>query len=275
MTTRQLSPEAIDLQAKIEDQQAQLHTLQDENQQLRRRQQAQFRFADLPLELRGLIWQHALPDARVLRVSLIPAKWDSNGRYDPAIFIFCSARPPALLHACRESREAALAQFKPFFEGDGSRPVYFRPKFDVLYLDMTAVLFFAALYPEVNEIESIAVPSDIPNALLGDEASNLRYLRGMKRLLLVTPLESPEPISQCCTSVEFSPDGTGRQQASEWEKFMNDRRPSLCNALHVEAVVGKLVCQNSYPVWTKPNLLGRGEAADLSSVSQLPEEGRS
>lgn len=167
---------------------------------------------------------------------------------------FCSARPPALLHTCGEPREVALAHFKPFFEkgyeSKTSRPIYFRPKLDILYID--SVNFRIPLeYPEVNEVETIAIPmQSLCNFWIAGEPSEFCF-RGMTRLLLVTALERPWPSNRCCATVELSPDADSKARELEWTDYIARERlyrnvRSVPNIQHVEAVIGKFVRENRY-----------------------------
>lgn len=117
-----------------------------------------------------------MAERRVLRISELP-----RGEYDfgPALLaeiFFCSAHLPALLHACGEFREFALACFEPFFgkdsEGKIPGPIYFRPKLDILYLDSERVYGLALENPDINKTDSIAIPNYLkPNRVWSGDAS--------------------------------------------------------------------------------------------------------
>ncbi|QSS66997.1 hypothetical protein I7I51_03209 [Histoplasma capsulatum] len=231
------------LQAEIEDLTARLRKVEAENQQLRYQQGTCFPLMELPPEIRILVWKNALPNRRVLRISELPASG-----YEPREKMFCSARPPVLLHICRESREVALAHFRPFFsEKCGSempRPIYFRPKLDILYIDVMFLDEITSEYPEVNEIESIAIPIRSPRNL--DLSGKMT---GMKSLFFVTALEEPWPWNRCCSTVELSPNPDRKERELEWTDYISmircyernfPNRPKVPNIEHVEAVVGKL-----------------------------------
>jgi len=246
-------PKIHNLQAKIKDLESQLRTLQDENHQLRRQQGISFYlFINLPFEIRASIWEYALPDRRVLRVSDLPVP-DLPNVYHSAGIFFCSAYPPALLHVCQESRKVALTQFKSFFEkgwrGEISRPIYFRPKLDVLYLDSERLGGIARDNPEINEIESIAIPNRLctePERIWS--ANNQPCFQGMKRLLLVEASEWPS--NRCCATVELSPDAASKQKELKWTEYIARQRDFdpdyVPNIQQVEAVVAELVYNNSY-----------------------------
>ncbi|OJD20358.1 hypothetical protein ACJ73_08310 [Blastomyces percursus] len=237
------------LQAEIEDLKARLRKVEAENQQLRYQQGTCFPLMELPPEIRILVWKNALPNRRVLRISELPASG-----YEPREKMFCSARPPVLLHICKESRDVALAHFRPFFrEICGSkmpRPIYFRPKLDILYIDVMSPDEITSEYPEVNEIESIAIPIQSPRNL--DLSGKMT---GMKSLFLVTALEEPWPWNRCCSTIELSPNPDRKERELEWTDYISmirryernfPNRPKFPNVEHVEAVVGKLVCNNCY-----------------------------
>ncbi|OJD27146.1 hypothetical protein ACJ73_01454 [Blastomyces percursus] len=238
------------LQAEIEDLKARLRKVEAENQQLRYQQATCFPLMELPPEIRVLVWKDALPNRRVLRISELPASG-----YEPGEKMFCSARPPVLLHVCVESREVALAHFKPFFrekcESKMPRPIYFRPKLDILYIDVRTPDDISEEYPEVNEIESIAIQIRPPRSI------DLRgTMTGMTSLFLVTALEEPWPLNRCCSTVELSPDPARKESELEWTDYISRMRrrdrnnfpplPKFPNIQHVEAVVGKLVRNNCY-----------------------------
>ncbi|KAM5357450.1 hypothetical protein ACJZ2D_016250 [Fusarium nematophilum] len=240
-----LPPYVRDLIAENENLKAQLRAVEDDNREPRRQHGKSF--MDLALELRLLIWEFALPDRRVLRVAELPT---ARGTYEPGPAFFCSARPPALLHVCRESREVALTHFRPLFKkniesGEITRPIYFRPKFDILYLDLDWYGRIAS-YPEVDEIESIALPHDgnKPSRVWGDG-----LFAGMTRLLLVAALDQPWPANRCCETVEFLPDPASKEEELEWIDYIAKARGSdddVPNIRHVEAVVAKRVRKNWY-----------------------------
>lgn len=84
------------------------------------------RFMDLPVEIRLLIWHFASTGGRV--VELQWSRWEMGFNNSAA------PRPAAVLHACRESREAALKVFRPYFGMRGQRkPIYVDPVNDVLF----------------------------------------------------------------------------------------------------------------------------------------------
>jgi hypothetical protein len=107
-------------------------------------------FNNLPLELRYLVWEYALPDARLIQVEARPI--GTYNPYDPSwsrsgIFFHSDAfNPPALLSACRESREIALAAFQICFYATPDSinirdevlitnpPVWFQPERGTIYL---------------------------------------------------------------------------------------------------------------------------------------------
>ncbi|KAK2059325.1 hypothetical protein LY76DRAFT_29112 [Colletotrichum caudatum] len=118
MAVNQDSLEGQYLQAKIKD---------PENHQ----QQTHFRFADLVPELRELIWEQALPDRRIIRITEVAIE-EKKGT---SAFLG-HACVPALLHVCRESRNIALAHFELFFIEEvhlRDIPSVLRPKVDTRY----------------------------------------------------------------------------------------------------------------------------------------------
>ncbi|KLO99146.1 uncharacterized protein FFB20_15828 [Fusarium fujikuroi] len=232
-----LSPNIRDLLRENENLKAQLRAAKDYNRKHNGRS-----FMDLATELRLLIWNFSLPDQRVLRVTELPL-----GDLEQGLTFFRSARAPALLHTCRESREVALAHFKPFFEKGANnhaitRPIYFRPKVDILYIERDVYHSFG-LYPEVNEIESIALPRK--HEL--DELFQEDLFLGVKRVLIVKA-DHGWP-NRCCETIEFAPDPTRKEDELQWINDLNRLakvKSSIPKIESFEAVIGKRVIKNCY-----------------------------
>ncbi|KAK7425175.1 hypothetical protein QQX98_000090 [Neonectria punicea] len=92
---------------------------------------------DLPLEIRDLIWELALPDRRVFQVKKISRQrplTDATKQEDYFVFNIRHA-PPVPSRVCSESRATALR--KGFFlSPHGEHPgFWFNPDKDILYLD--------------------------------------------------------------------------------------------------------------------------------------------
>lgn len=210
-----------------------------------------FRFAYLPAELRRFIWEFSLPGPQVLRVTERCAAEDVE-------MFFCSARPPALLHACRESRYVASAHYKPFFRKGNSdtipRPIYFRPKIDILFLDFygpEGIDDFVLRHPDANKIESIAIRAEHPYSMWvrkDHEDGEPKYsFLGMKRLLSVNEEAIPKfPSNRCCASVELLPLSGGID--SEWTEYIAKERQSGRKVpdIEVKAVEAKFFRTHCY-----------------------------
>lgn len=215
-----------------------------ESQRLFHRIQPSFRFAYLPAELRRLIWGFSFPGPQVLRVT------ERCALDDDVEMLFCSARPPALLHACRESRHIALAHYEPFFMKGNDwtipRPIYFRPKIDVLFLDFfepDGLGDFVLRHPEANKIESIAIreePLPYPIWFRKEKNEPQYFFLGMKRLLLVEKEEGLRPPSnRCCSSVKLLPCAKPEIEIT-WTKYIAQEKDSghrVPNIEKVEAMV--------------------------------------
>ncbi|EWY99464.1 hypothetical protein FOYG_03507 [Fusarium oxysporum NRRL 32931] len=236
-----LSPIIRDLLRENESLKAQLRAAEDYNRKLRCHNGKSF--MDLAPELRLLIWNFALPDQRVLRVTELP----TPGGLELGLTFFCSARAPALLHTCRESREVALAHFKPFFKKGANnhtitRPIYFRPNVDILYIEGD-VYDSIGSYPEVNEIESIALSR---GHQLDDLFKEDLFL-GLKRVLIVKA-DRGWP-NRCCETIEFAPDPTRKEDELQWINELNRLakvRSNIPKIEHFEAVIGKRVIKKCY-----------------------------
>ncbi|KAF5554088.1 plp-dependent transferase, partial [Fusarium phyllophilum] len=105
--------------------------------------------------------------------------------HEPGPISFCSARSPVLLHVCREFREVVVEQFEPMFNKtieseEMTRPIYFRPKVDVLFLDLDWYGRIA-LYPEIDRIESVAFPRDHKQPIRGSDeyVPNMRHVEAV------------------------------------------------------------------------------------------------
>lgn len=128
-----------------------------------------------------------------------------------------------------------------------SRPIYIRPKLDVLFLDFLDISVLADTYPKVNEIESVAIHSRAVKTMIWEG----RGFSGMKKLLVVTsenPNERRLP-NRCCTAIKLSPDATDKAQL-EWEEALSSCPPwsrldFLAN-IQPEGVVAEFIHRNSY-----------------------------
>ncbi|KAF5661069.1 hypothetical protein FDENT_13600 [Fusarium denticulatum] len=236
-----------DLQAKPTVLNNHICTVANENQQLRRQHGTSFRLTNFPLELRMLVWERSLPSRRVLRITELPTTeyGHSSGRAS-----CCCVYPPVLLYVCRESRKFALAHFKLFFEESFGRralfkPTYIRPKLDVIYLDLDAYDEAAYGYPELDEVESIAVrwKDRAFHKIWHCGWEREPYFAAMTRLLLVTKRKRPYPAC-CCATVELLPDPDGQQEELEWTNFISWNKKSgydIPNIQHIEVVVENFI----------------------------------
>ncbi|PQE31388.1 hypothetical protein CJF32_00001970 [Rutstroemia sp. NJR-2017a WRK4] len=83
------------------------------------------RFCDLPGEVRTMIWNYALPGSRV--VDIIYDK-------DQDRYLSFNSPPPALLHACSESRQIASGVYNLCFATEShAANIYLRYDRDILY----------------------------------------------------------------------------------------------------------------------------------------------
>ncbi|KAF7548220.1 hypothetical protein G7Z17_g7214 [Cylindrodendrum hubeiense] len=101
-----------------------------------------FRLRDLPLEIRELIWEFALPQCRVFHVKGMSRQrlWMPPDSRDMYFKFHINHPPPVALHVCSEARTVALR--KGFFlspheaRPHGEHPgFWFNPDKDILYLD--------------------------------------------------------------------------------------------------------------------------------------------
>jgi hypothetical protein len=72
------------------------------------------KFPRLPAEIRSMIWEYALPDARVYEVLDAPNAKQRTPAHDGLMFANVHPEPPpALASVCRESRSFVLHNYKP------------------------------------------------------------------------------------------------------------------------------------------------------------------
>ncbi|KAF4634754.1 hypothetical protein G7Y89_g3340 [Cudoniella acicularis] len=91
------------------------------------------KFRELPPELRLIIWEFAMPAARLIQAIGI-------GKGRTAVCFLTrdnNLAPPAILHACYESREFALKTYTPITLDPWKRtqPIFFAKKRDTLYFE--------------------------------------------------------------------------------------------------------------------------------------------
>jgi hypothetical protein len=98
------------------------------------------RFGELPFEIREQIWQYALPDGQNVVIIRGPLRWDSRypcienslNQKDPRNGNLASYQPPALLHACQQSRAVGLKTYHRCFNKQLGKPVLFNLSKDLL-----------------------------------------------------------------------------------------------------------------------------------------------
>ena len=175
-----------------------------------------------------------------------------------------------LLHTCKESRQIALQHFKPFFLNQvvrtTTRPIYFRPKLDVLFIDLYDVedIFDLVRYfPEVNEIEIIAMPLSLRRRCIwgpftnpGDEDNNEdagnheQYCCvSMKNLLLVRHITTTRLSNRCCATITMLDDFAGRNKVLKWKRYVQRKRhldSKVPDVRHIKAVTAEVVCHHCY-----------------------------
>lgn len=115
-------------------------------------------FSPLPPELRTRVWELTEAEPRIVEVFTRPP----NYTYGHFRYVKSTTRPPALLHACSESRRRALARslyVRAFTSG--SQPRYTWVNFE---MDMIAVkpIFFDPIKPEKPLIQRLRMegPND-------------------------------------------------------------------------------------------------------------------
>jgi hypothetical protein len=193
--------------------QVKVHDLQEENRLLRARSRCgslpdsggfkQETFErKIPLEIRKLIWQYTLLASRIIQFTV---REDHGGSF------FSGSTPPVALHICSESRQEALSIYQPFFAFDremesASRPIYFCPVRDILYIAGTNALRdeqFVHRFPEVKEIQSVALDYN-PYSHYFTRTFDRHPFQNLTELVLVVRYPD-EPVFdfRCCGSMTF------------------------------------------------------------------------
>ncbi|ROV89548.1 hypothetical protein VSDG_08533 [Cytospora chrysosperma] len=89
------------------------------------------RFRLLPAELRIMVWEHAV---KGLDERIFHAKPGTAKRNFLISFWNCP-RPPAVLHACHDSRAVAKRQLSFIFNDNEGNGMWWNPRADILYFD--------------------------------------------------------------------------------------------------------------------------------------------
>ncbi|PBP23739.1 hypothetical protein BUE80_DR005387 [Diplocarpon rosae] len=103
------------------------------------------KFRKLPLEIRRMVWNLALPKPQVIKITangylrhltrggITTQTWINRPR--------ANYRVPYMLSVCKESRSEVLVFHRPCFKGNfGGIPIYFNAKQDLLYFQSTDAL---------------------------------------------------------------------------------------------------------------------------------------
>lgn len=124
-------------------------------------------FPRLPVELRLLIWQHAIPGPLVHE--LYPSCPTSSPYNFKTRLQSNRRRIPTLLHTCQESREVALTHYslmsydplpvtEPREAVAGIMPFYFNPAVDTLFLNCVASIFLDVRWFLLDETPKSIAP---------------------------------------------------------------------------------------------------------------------
>jgi hypothetical protein len=139
------------------------------------------KFMDLPVEIRLLIWEFALPDGRVHELHPC-VKLLENGKM---MFRSNHSTPPTLLSVCHESRMVTMEHYELMTYvarsalSKGVRKFYFSPEKDTLFLNTLMGLYMAFMLLDVDETNCMGVMSSWQNvALDADRAHLITILAG-------------------------------------------------------------------------------------------------
>lgn len=139
------------------------------------------KFMDLPVEIRLLIWEAALPEGRVHELHPC-VKLLENGKM---MFRSNHSTPPTLLSVCRESRMVTLEHYELMTYvarsalSKGVRKFYFSPERDTLFLNTLMGLYMAFMLLDVDETTCMGIMSGWQNvALDADRAHLITLLAG-------------------------------------------------------------------------------------------------
>ncbi|KAI9148913.1 hypothetical protein HJFPF1_10957 [Paramyrothecium foliicola] len=138
-------------------------------------------FSRLPLELRTQIWNLTEADLRIVQVSSRPA----NVTHDHLAYVKSPTRPPAILHACSESRRSALARslyVKAFCSG--TRPRYTWINFEVDMITLKPI-FFDPIKPEKHLIRRLRMEGPLDENFCYFRAREMRDFTSIKEVHIV------------------------------------------------------------------------------------------
>lgn len=163
--------------------------------------------ADLPAEIRRMIWHLAVPDkSRIMELSwnFMPNPADYFDRsWMPYLSHPQRFRPPNVLHICSESRQETIDYYIEMnsLTADGrERRFYINPKLDVLHIDFTSAGSADKLpITNLHRVETLAVASDV---LLLEHLESLskirRALPGWKRVFVAKKYSREDLVGCSC-----------------------------------------------------------------------------
>jgi hypothetical protein len=134
-------------------------------------------FVELPVELQLKIWKLSLPGPKAVFLKLVQRAVEPKPRFWKDIY-FCSySTPPAMLSACRISREVILSTHTAYIESStchSQRKIRLDPKIDTL------LVIHGWLLPdtESDDNQSMSPFSDICRVALGEKDLRTANLLG-------------------------------------------------------------------------------------------------
>ncbi|KAH7320964.1 hypothetical protein B0I35DRAFT_428239 [Stachybotrys elegans] len=138
-------------------------------------------FSRLPAELRLRIWDLTEAEPRIVDVYSAP----NNRTFKAMVYVRSRTRPPALLHACGDSRRSAIARslyVKAFCSG--SQPRYTWVNFDMDMFHFKPI-FFACATPEKPLIQRMRIEGPFDENFLYFSALELKDFVSIKEVHVV------------------------------------------------------------------------------------------
>lgn len=178
------------------------------------------KFMDLPVEIRLLIWEAALPDGRVHELHPC-VKLLENGKM---MFRSNHSTPPTLLSVCRESRMVTLEHYELMTYvarsalSKGVRKFYFNPVRDTLFLNTLMGLYMAFILLDMDETNCAGVMSGWQNvAMDADRAHLVTLLAGRQGHARQPRLSEVFPdLKRLTLAIDTTKRGKTRFRTSVW-----------------------------------------------------------
>ena len=151
-------------------------------------------FPKLPLELQLEVWKLAIAEPRVVAIKTTTANsWEKvDGRMErnTNYYLKLTNTIPATLHTCQISRQEALKTYKPSFQAQIGKPIYFNGVKDILFFNsykdvsmFTSTNYTPHLAEDLKSVRHIAIGGDtsLPITVMHSHA---KYFMELEHLYL-------------------------------------------------------------------------------------------